>query len=119
VRPLGSRNAATPLQPRGTAASGDVAGHDGADHARRHRRRRHRTTLADLALALQRVDRLLVVNRPHHHGAWRGQAVTEPVGRAVAYLNAWQARDNTENHLGHAACRTLMAMQLAAEEPTP
>jgi hypothetical protein len=50
---------------------------------------------------------------------WRHQSVAEHVRHAAAHLAAWEAGDRDEDHLGHAACRMLMALQLAAEEAAP
>lgn len=93
MTPLRSRDAAASFQPCGPAASGDVAGHDGGGGARaqRHPRHRHRTTLADLALVLQRVEGVLADKAPHHRGAWgRAHSVDADTFDVTAHLPVWR-----------------------------
>jgi hypothetical protein len=77
------------------------------------------TTLADLGRALVAVERVLAENEPHHGGAWRHQGVTEHVRHAMDHLGSREAGDRSEDHLGHAATRCLMALTLAAEQAVP
>ena len=74
------------------------------------------TTLADLRLALDAVAAVLAEHEPRHRGRWRSQSVIDHVRHAADHLTAYEAGDRTEDHLGHAACRLLMALVLAAEE---
>lgn len=41
---------------------------------------------------------------------WRGLTVSDHVNHAMTHLFAFQAGDITDDHLGHAACRMLMAL---------
>lgn len=70
---------------------------------------RRRTTIADFALALARVDGVLAEGERIHHGRWRSQPVAQHIRHAADHLAAWQDGDRSEDHLGHAACRLLRA----------
>lgn len=74
------------------------------------------TTLADLAPALDRVYVVLATHEPVHRGRWRHQPVAEHVRHALAHLRAFEAGDDAEPHLDHAATCVLMALVIAAEE---
>lgn len=48
------------------------------------------------------------------HGDWnwlKGSALHH-VGKAGVHLLAWMAGDRSDDHLGHAACRVMMALTL-------
>ena len=74
------------------------------------------TTLADLAVALDRVTAGLPTNEPHHRSAWRTQSVGTHVDHASLHLRAYESGDRSEEHVSHAATQLLFALVLAAEE---
>lgn len=116
MTPRASRNAAAPLRPRGAATSGDVAGQDGCDRTRRHRQRPRGTTLADLALALQRVEGVLAGKEPHHRGPWTAQSVDADTFDVAAHLPVWrEARRQKDLQCESFACSRLLEF-FAADE---
>jgi hypothetical protein len=48
----------------------------------------------------------------HGRDGWREIAPDVLVGRALTHLLQWQAGDRSEDHLAHALCRCLMAVEL-------
>ena len=52
-------------------------------------------------------------NESHGKDRWRAVPLAEQINHALMHLYAYLAGDRTEDHLGHAACRTLMAKELA------
>ncbi len=47
---------------------------------------------------------------------WKKLSIDELLNHAEVHILAWRAGDRTDNHLGHAACRLLMARTLEMEE---
>jgi len=41
---------------------------------------------------------------------WEGLSAEDHVDHAIIHLLAWNAQDESDDHLGHAACRALMAL---------
>ena len=74
-----------------------------------------RTTLHAFQSAFERLDRVLEQGERVHHGVWRHQGVAEHVRHAIEHLRAWEAGDRREDHLGHAATRSLFALAIIAK----
>ncbi len=47
----------------------------------------------------------------HGEQAWRKHPAQHHINRAMAHICNHQTGDTTEDHLGHAACRLLMALE--------
>ena len=45
---------------------------------------------------------------------WRGIPLGDHINHALMHIYAHLAGDNQDDHLGHAACRMLMAVEMAA-----
>jgi hypothetical protein len=84
----------------------------GAEH--RGGRREHRWAFASRRDADRAVDLIVRLRRLRGFDA-RLRGVADHVQHAVDHLRAWQAGDVTEDHLGHAGCRILFALELAAQ----
>lgn len=50
---------------------------------------------------------------------WRGIPIADHLNHAMTHVFAWLAGDRSDDHLSHAACRLLMAMEAPETEPTP
>jgi len=48
----------------------------------------------------------------HPSDDWQARPVAEHLAHARAHLEALAAGDNNEDHLAHAVCRLLMALEL-------
>ena len=42
---------------------------------------------------------------------WRGLTVADHINHAITHILAFQVGDKSDDHLGHAACRMLMALE--------
>jgi len=72
------------------------------------------TTIADFAVALAALERVLAEGEARHRDSWRRQTVQEHVQHALRHLHAYEAGDVGDDHLAHALTRCAMATQLAA-----
>ena len=59
-----------------------------------------------------------------HHGEvkygkdnWRGIPQSDHINHAMTHYLAWLAGDKSDDHLGHAACRALMAIEAPSHHP--
>jgi hypothetical protein len=50
---------------------------------------------------------------------WRGLTVADHVNHAMTHYFAWLAGDRSDDHLSHAACRALMALDASLAGVTP
>jgi hypothetical protein len=64
-------------------------------------------------LALSRIAAVMEKGAcTHPSGDWRDESASFHTGRAERHLRLLRETDTTEDHLAHAACRLLMALEL-------
>ena len=78
-------------------------------------------SLDNLRWGLARIARVLQEHEPVHQGRWRHQPVELHVKHAAEHFKNWRQLAGTvpahaEEELAHAACRTLMALELFLRE---
>jgi hypothetical protein len=63
-------------------------------------------------LALRRIAAVMAEGACTHSGDWRDESASFHTGRAERHLRLLRETDTSEDHLAHAACRLLMALEL-------
>ena len=76
--------------------------------------------MQDAPLGFLRVGQVFAYGaRKYQPGNWRKIAAEEHANHAIIHLLAWLSGDRQDDHLGHAACRAIMAIETCEQKPAP